>query len=210
MDYKYIDNAFYKICKNGTIEEITSFEYENGLLNILQTSYNNIYGDNSIEYKELMNSVYPPQRNDYFLLTIPHSNKRVPVDAKLKNLVKYLWGNNLTTYGSNEPYKHRMGFISFDNNLFILSTLKKTFLRDYIIHDHTVARIYGNSNNNYVKWMNMIATRWGNKIHIEICNRFIFMYFTDEKLKWIYNKLELPQENLGMARKGINYCIQNV
>ena len=104
----------------------------------LKKQYKKIYRSSQV-FNRLKKCSFRVNYNDFVFLKPPFEEKEFPCDYKIANLIKYLWNNGITTFGSNQPTDNiinDIGFISF-NTLTLdgdqsISKLIKIFGRENI------------------------------------------------------------------------------
>lgn len=96
----------------------------------LKKQYKKIYKSSQV-FNRLKRCSYQLNYNDFVFLKSPFEEKEFPCDFKVANLIKYLWNNGITTFGSNQPTDiiNDIGFITFntltvDGNKSILLLIK--------------------------------------------------------------------------------------
>lgn len=88
-------------------------------IKITKNEYMKATGDTPYIINRLKNSKYPYQKNDYFLV------ENIPIDWRLKPLIKFFWKNDLTILSSHDGGKYIQ--ILFKNYKKTLIFLKKFF-----------------------------------------------------------------------------------
>ena len=105
MDYKFYSRSYSKKL-NSLEKEEWLIETKKSFTQITREEYKEKTGESDYIIDKLRNSVFPPQRNDYFFLKVPIPVKDkliyAPIDWRIYNLVKYLNQNNIVTGFSNQ------------------------------------------------------------------------------------------------------------
>lgn len=172
---------------------------------LMKGCYMKIYKSN-IQYHKLMNSVYPYQINDYYLLKLPNSKKYVPCDAPLKNIIPFLWKNKIHTEGWDAFDDVFGGFITFKHKTSDKKdswTILKNLInpRHIMFHDHINFPIPSMGD-----WTINILKKHPNKIHVNDDHYGYALTFTEKTLKLLHKQLKLPYPDTSDALLGFNSC----
>lgn len=181
-------------------------------------------------YKKLIMSVYPYQASKYFLLKLPKwypttisqhdvllrekiglpkikKLKYVPCDARLKNLVLYLWKYKIVTHGWDDGGKYYNGFISFNpktvdgddaiNKIKLL--LNKTDIASYKVPKN----LFGKK---YITWLENKEKNHKSDIFFIKHDKFNTISFDHTSLKNIHKQLNIIEPDISKALPGYFKC----
>jgi hypothetical protein len=185
-------NNYYKKINNYKLKKISCTEFYK------KSKYN------PLTINKLLHSLYEHQINDYILLRIPQWFKKyyniptinyIPADYQLANLIKFLFKKRIITIQWNQPKNNfsNFGTISVKsktlNNKNVIDILLNLFgEKNIIIH-----------NRKYFT----IKDKDPSKIYFQqVDSDYINIFFTENKLKWMYKKLGLKMNKKNGSSKG--------
>jgi len=177
------------------------------------------YDIKNITIKKSMKFKYPwyIQLNNYFLLKIPnyfekeHRGKYLPCDAKLVNLIKWMWDKKIITRTWNEPHDLKLGYISFNSEFksFIMINLKD----EIKIKEYDMKKINHNKTSKQINDIFKILFKpEKNILHYQITysldkkHKHHVIRFSDSILKKIHKVLQIEYPDITKALPGFKKC----
>lgn len=181
-------------------------------------------------YKKLIMSVYPYQAMNYFLLKLPEwypttisqyelllrekiglpeikKLKYIPCDARLKNLVLFLWKHKIITQGWDDGEKYDNGFISFNpmtvDGTDAINKIKKLLNKKNVAVYKVPKNLFGKKS---ITWLENKEKKHKSDIFFTKHKHFNTISFDNDSLKTIHDQLNIKEPDISKALPGSFKC----
>jgi hypothetical protein len=164
---------------------------------------------NAAEIEALRESAYPIQRHDYILLDLPESQKQVPCDIKLVNIVKFFREQGLITQQCDQGQPGSYGCVTFSPNkdisvveLNTLNVLKSLFGEENIVTSSANREVFRGHQPEFIAEVN----KFPDKLRVDENGQAL--RFNYEQMPWMHERLgiEMPRKEEALRGNVFLYC----